>query len=232
MEGEIQQPVDVAPPAVVEQPPVVQPEPVVAAAAVPLEDKDASMPPLEAAVVVAVEEKKPKHKKQTANRRLPCTCRDCTVKRQQPSAAVSSPDADDKTAVTKKKAVKDKKKRITRKVLESFVYQRIQQRQQMTRDLFEETDSEPINDMGDMRYMGCTLHVPMGPFKAGDTVGTVDLFASAGVVLLNNTNRISETVVLAMAPAAIQGPEPLDVFQVPAPPPSPVSSSSSSSTST
>lgn len=107
--------------------------------------------------------------------------------------------------------ISPKHKRVTRKALEQLVSTRTKQGMSHHRNLFLENGRELINQSGDIRFLDCTLKVPIGPFQTGQVVSTIDWLSSADLLMLNNTNKISETVVVPLSAASLETVIPMEV---------------------
>jgi hypothetical protein len=78
--------------------------------------------------------------------------------------------------------------------------------------LFEFDDCVPVNDLGDMRFGGCSILSQLGPFSPGEEVEIIDWLPSTSTILISKSAKVSETVALEMAPATVISHVPIQFF--------------------
>jgi hypothetical protein len=77
------------------------------------------------------------------------------------------------------------------------------------RNLFTFEDCIVLNELGDVRYGDCVLVSQLGPYLPNEAIKIIDWISSASTVLVSKTGRVSETLALEIAPAAVVSHTPI-----------------------
>lgn len=100
-------------------------------------------------------------------------------------------------------------KPISRTDINKLIKERFASTGSIVRGLFTFEDCAVTNDLGDVRFGNCVLVSPIGPFAVNESIRIIDWLPSISTILLSKTARVSDTVAMEIAPAAINSQIPL-----------------------
>jgi hypothetical protein len=99
-------------------------------------------------------------------------------------------------------------KKLSAKALGAFVESRTTREHSSNFLLFEEECCQVLNDTGDIRYHGCVLKTKIGPFEAGARVKSIDWLNSANLLILNDTGKPADAIVVPIRPVELESATP------------------------
>lgn len=104
-----------------------------------------------------------------------------------------------------------KRKRITRRGIDSLVQGRHNSGNTTTCRLFRWARADVVNPFGDVRYSDCTMLCDAGPFRASDKAATVDWVGSANLLLISKSGKLDDTVAFSLVPSVLESQDPVDI---------------------
>lgn len=112
--------------------------------------------------------------------------------------------------VTNAAATATKKKVVTGRFLDKLIKVRKAGNHSYHGALFKCARADLINADGDLRHFGCEALSQIGPFAPGTKIEVIDWVGSANLLLVSQSGKIKDTVILQLSGGSIENPTPIE----------------------
>ena len=103
-----------------------------------------------------------------------------------------------------------KKKAVSGRFLDKVISARKKSGIYYHSNLFRCVRSDLINADGDIRHFGCVAMAQMGPFAPGAKIEVIDWVGSANLLLISQTGKIADTVILPLTESSLASQTPIE----------------------